>query len=46
MDNCEFTDSCKYFLDCETCGRHYTQCFGVKCADFEPFIEITDSELN
>lgn len=34
----EFTDLCKNCIDCNACKAGNCQCFGVKCEDFEPYI--------
>lgn len=44
-NNIKFTDSCQNNVNCENCCKRYMQCFGVSCPDFEPFIEITNSEI-
>lgn len=36
----KFTDLCKNNIDCKKCKYNNAQCFGVKCPDFEPFIDI------
>lgn len=41
----EFTDSCKNNIDCKICLKKYSQCFGINCPDFEPFLELINGEL-